>query len=770
MKRRLKSLALIVTLLVGAGLAMGIGQLKAAVISQELLDYMAQADSSELIPIVVVMGEQMELGDLQQIIAGLSKNEARGVAMAELKSLANSTQGELIAYLEEKVSQGKASDILPLWIVNVVGTRAVISVINEIATRPEVSEIALDEPRNPFFFEEGPQDSVYIEIPWGVRKVRAPEVWQTYPDLADVSVVVGVIDTGVDYNHTDLRHQMWINEAEDINNNRTFEPWSEAEGGDYNGIDDDGNGYIDDVIGWNWRDDNPDPMDDYGHGTHVAGTIAGDGTANIQTGVAPGADIMAHKVSMRADTTTERQIWQAMEYCLENGADIISMSLGWHHEWDPRRGLWRRACDATTAMGVVMVICAGNEGRYYNPPDNIRTPGDVPCAVTIGATDSLDMIVEYNPPFIYWGSSKGPVSWEYVGPYYDHPFPPGLLKPDVSGPGLDVLSCKLGGGYCKMSGTSMATPHTSGIAAMMLEADTTLWPEEVKWLLENTSIDFGVTGKDSAYGSGRIDALKAVEATIPPYYDDCGNPSQEAHLLQGTDDEACSPAISVSKHPQEVKYRYTGLGDEQWWVELTYYGVLEDSAIPSGDVYSYQTLDAYDCHGSVHQVHDEISVIVGEVDRYSFRLPLAAYEEDGRLCLSFKKVSGVNAVVSEITVYDSIGTGIPDEPLAGSLPESYSLSQNYPNPFNPTTAISYAVPSTGQLAADGGRPTSVTLKVYNILGQEVRTLVDEKQVPGHYSVSWDGRDSRGKGVSSGIYIYRLDAGGYSSSRKMVLLR
>ncbi len=764
MKRRLKSLALIVILLVGAISAMGIGQLKAAVISQELLDYMAQADSSELIPIVVVMGEQMELGDLQQIIAGLSKNEARETAMAELKSLTNSTQGELIAYLEEKVSQGKASDILPLWIVNVVGTRAVISVINEIATRSEVSEIALDEPRNPFFFEEGPQDGVYIEIPWGVRKIKAPEVWQAYPQLADVSVVVGVIDTGVDYNHTDLHHQMWINVAEDINNNRTFEPWSETEGGDYNGIDDDGNGYIDDVIGWNWRDNNPDPMDDHGHGTHVSGTIAGDGTAYTQTGVAPGADVMAHKVGMYATEENEQRIWKAMEYCVENGADIISMSLGWHHAWDPRRGLWRMACDATTAMGVVMVVCAGNEGNGYNPPDNVRTPGDVPCAVTIGATDSTDDI--------WYKSSRGPVSWEYIDPYYDYPYPPGLPKPDVSGPGVDVLSCKLGGGYCYKSGTSMATPHTSGIAAMMLEADTTLWPEEIKWLLENTSIDFGVTGKDSAYGSGRIDALKAVEATILPYYDDCGNPSQEAHLLQGIDDEASAPAYSVSKHPQEVKYRYTGLGDEQWWVELTYYGVLEDSAIPSGDIYSIQTLDAYDRHGHAHSVHGEIPVIVGEVDRYTFRLPLAAYStahpyhKDGRICLSFKKVSGVNAVVSEITVYDSIGTGVPGEPIAGSLPESYSLSQNYPNPFNAATVIRYSIPDRDREA----RPHRTTLRVYNILGQEVRTLVDKRQVPGCYSVSWDGRDSKGEKVSSGIYIYRLDARGYSSSKKMVLLK
>jgi hypothetical protein len=95
--------------------------------------------------------------------------------------------------------------------------------------------------------------------------------------------------------------------------------------------------------------------------------------------------------------------------------------------------------------------------------------------------------------------------------------------------------------------------------------------------------------------------------------------------------------------------------------------------------------------------------------------------------------------------------GMEEHPEA-SLPDHFSLDQNYPNPFNPTTVISYQL--------SGISPHRTTLRVYNILGQEVRTLVDKKQLPGYYSVVWDGRDGLGKEVSSGVYFYRIQAEDY----------
>jgi hypothetical protein len=107
-----------------------------------------------------------------------------------------------------------------------------------------------------------------------------------------------------------------------------------------------------------------------------------------------------------------------------------------------------------------------------------------------------------------------------------------------------------------------------------------------------------------------------------------------------------------------------------------------------------------------------------------------------------------------------LGSGVTGIAEEFAHPRSFNLSQNYPNPFNPSTTIRYNLPRTSQ----------VLLSIYNILGQEIVTLVNAKQIPGDKSVVWDGRDHFGKQVSSGIYIYQVQAGDYSKSRKMVLLR
>ena len=101
--------------------------------------------------------------------------------------------------------------------------------------------------------------------------------------------------------------------------------------------------------------------------------------------------------------------------------------------------------------------------------------------------------------------------------------------------------------------------------------------------------------------------------------------------------------------------------------------------------------------------------------------------------------------------------------------ESFDLSQNHPNPFNPATSIQYSV-SSRQKKAAGGFFTHVTLRIYNILGQKVRTLLDEPKSSGSYQVMWDGKDEKGKEVSSGIYFYRLDTENYQETKKMTLLK
>ena len=118
-----------------------------------------------------------------------------------------------------------------------------------------------------------------------------------------------------------------------------------------------------------------------------------------------------------------------------------------------------------------------------------------------------------------------------------------------------------------------------------------------------------------------------------------------------------------------------------------------------------------------------------------------------------------------MTFFGQVPTDVSDVDNNRLLPKSFVLEQNYPNPFNPVTTISYTVKNNG-----GGASKNTLLKIYNVLGQDIKTLVDEIQIPGHYSVEWDGTDKFGNHTASGMYFYRLTRGNDAESRKMVFLK
>jgi len=240
--------------------------------------------------------------------------------------------------------------------------------------------------------------------------------------------------------------------------------------------------------------------------------------------VAPDAQIMVCRVRTVADSVAESQCWQAMQFVVapdsspENGADLYTMSLGWQLSWLPHQATWRGVADNVNAAGVIQVVAAGNE-RSINPPNSCRCPGNVPPPwwnpentgegtlsgiMSIGATDSTDAIAYF--------SSRGPVTWQNVPPYNDYAYPPGLTRPDMSAPGVAVKSCRVGGGYTEMDGTSMATPHVAGTVCLMLSKNPLLTPAAVDSILEITAVDLGTSGKDCDFGAGRIDAFAAVSA------------------------------------------------------------------------------------------------------------------------------------------------------------------------------------------------------------------------------------------------------------------
>ncbi len=459
-------------------------------ISPDLQARLATAAMDARLPVQIVLKRQFDVEELNALVSGLPRRERRVLVARTLQDFAQREQAGLLEYLKEKERVGLVADIRTMWIVNAVYCEATPAVIREVAQRAEVHYVEYDLVHCPDLLVK-PREvgSGGYEVTWGVQKIRAPEVWtQGYTGQG---VVCGHIDTGCDYTHPDLADHMW----EDPNYPRH---------------------------GWNFENNNNDPMDVQGHGTHTAGTVASDGTSGSQCGVAPDARIMVCRVRTVADSVAESQCWQAMQFVVspplspENGADLYTMSLGWQISWNPRQATWRQVADNVNAAGVIQIIAAGNE-RYLNPPNSLRCPGNVPPpwwnpqnsgqgalsgVISIGATDSLDAIASF--------SSRGPVTWQNVAPYNDYPYPPGLTKPDVSAPGVAVKSCRVGGGYVEMDGTSMATPHTAGVACLMLSKNPNLSPMVVDSILEVTAVDLGTPGKDNDFGAGRIDALVAV--------------------------------------------------------------------------------------------------------------------------------------------------------------------------------------------------------------------------------------------------------------------
>jgi len=369
------------------------------IISDDLNEKMISSSNDELIPINIFLSEKYPTSELFKRTMGMSADNKREFVKSELKAFSENSQSELKQYLSGKSATKKVEEGHYFWITNVVSCKATADIIMELSQRQDLQRIDHDEIRNMLIGEEkGVVEETnstrgVTEITNNVMKVNAPAVWDL--GYTGQGVVVAVLDVGVNYNHVDLEDHMW--EHTDYPNH-----------------------------GYDFAYNDNDPMDNHGHGTHCAGTVAGDGTGGSQTGMAPDALIMALKVLDDQGGGSESNSWEAIEFTVDNGGDIMSMSIGWHHNWSPARGTWRETLDNALAAGVVAAIAAGNEGGSPTNPDDVRTPGDCPppwlnpdqtliggvsACVCIGASDNNDNLASF--------SARGPSEWEAISPYND---------------------------------------------------------------------------------------------------------------------------------------------------------------------------------------------------------------------------------------------------------------------------------------------------------------------------------------------------------------
>lgn len=283
-----------------------------------------------------------------------------------------------------------------------------------------------------------PQASELGGYDWGLDQVNAPESWAQ--GHRGQSVLVAVVDTGVDYTHADLDANIWLN-ADEITGN---------------GIDDDGNGFVDDSRGWDFVSNSNLPLDANSHGTHVAGTIAAEANGFGITGVAPDAKIMPVRVLDASGSGSLSTVADGIRYAAENGADVINLSLG--GEFSSRE--LNAAVQYAENRGAVVVMAAGNTGRRIPdaPARSARQQG-----IAVGAVDRNRQMPRFSNQ-----SGRTPLNY-------------------VVAPGVDVVSTVPNNRYASYSGTSMATPYVSGAAALVLSANPSLAPTQVEAILTGTA-------------------------------------------------------------------------------------------------------------------------------------------------------------------------------------------------------------------------------------------------------------------------------------------
>jgi hypothetical protein len=283
---------------------------------------------------------------------------------------------------------------------------------------------------------------------WALDVINAPEVWNQ--NITGNGIVVAVVDTGVDYTHPDLDGNIWQNAGEIAGN----------------GIDDDRNGYIDDIRGWDFvaNDNNPMDLDFDGHGTHIAGAIAAERNDFGITGVAPNAKIMPVRVLPFFGSGEPNNVAAGIRYAADNGANVINLSLG--NEFVPSDVI-NNAIQYANNKGSVVCMAAGNSGdiQPIYPARNADSLG-----IAVGSIDVRGRMADIS-------NRAGSRPLDYL-----------------VAPGVEIVSTTPDEDYELRSGTSFATPHVAGVAALVLNANPTLTPAQVEYILTTTANRNGLTG------------------------------------------------------------------------------------------------------------------------------------------------------------------------------------------------------------------------------------------------------------------------------------
>lgn len=350
--------------------------------------------------------------------------------------------------------------------------------------------------------------------------IDAPEAWtiHTGRNQAAGGTLLAVIDTGIDYNHPDLKDNMWTNTAEVA--------------GD--GIDNDGNGVVDDIHGYNAYADSGDPMDGHSHGTHCAGTIAAKGNNEVGVaGVNHDANLMAVKIFSDSGRTSAAAIIRGIQYSTKMGARITSNSWGGGRANEGIKSAFQES-------PALHLAAAGNSGTDNDSRPHFPSNYELPNMVAVAATDHKDNLARFSCF--------------------------GATSVDLAAPGVNIMSTVNGGGYKSYSGTSMATPHVAGAALLVADANPGITNADLRERLLST-VDKKSQLEGKMVTGGRLN----VNAAIQPAENDQLAPALPRDF----------GAKSVSHNG--VVLGWTATGDDGWCGDATGYDVrVSDKPIVDG--------------------------------------------------------------------------------------------------------------------------------------------------------------------------------------------
>lgn len=437
---------------------------------------------------------------MKRLIGRASKAAMVGLLVAGVNAFAaapESVPGEYIVKLKDSVSAKSSINILSQQLGSYIkdtipGQNIVVikrpvfeiqsNVVKSLSENPMVDIV---EPNYIYRINKTPNDPMLGQL-WGMINtgqqdsqrragiagvdIGAEQAWDITTGSKDV--IVAVIDTGIDYNHADLKDNLWTNEAE-LNGKP--------------GVDDDGNGIIDDIHGANFVDANKptgNPLDDHGHGSHCSGTIGatGDDGKGI-VGVAWNVRIMGIKFLSASGSGSLDGALKGIDYATKMGAKIMSNSWGGGGYSETLK----QAIERSNVAGALFVAAAGNESNNNDANPTYPATYDVPNVLSVAAIDNRGQIASFS---------------NY-----------GKTKVHVGAPGVNIYSSISGGGYDSWSGTSMATPHVSGMAVLLATNEPNLTNVEMKERIIATSKPIaGLRGKSRG---GLVNAYAMLTNTLP---------------------------------------------------------------------------------------------------------------------------------------------------------------------------------------------------------------------------------------------------------------